>query len=262
MNERLFWEKYQEAVERSGITPEKAKWYRVWAERFAKSTNKPLRDRTAHDAGKFLAGLESGAGRAPWQLAQAREALKTLFTLHLQVEWATTCNWATLSHEHPDNENSGPIKSVDLSCALGLRQAPPFLDRHRTRLANEHEEQIARLRTILRTLHYSLRTEQTYEHWVRRYLAFCEQGALKVAEAATLKRYLEYLAETREVAASTQNQALNALIFFIKQVLGAAPGEIGEFTRAKKSHHLPVVLTPAEVKRLLAAIDEPIAVLM
>lgn len=209
MDERLFWEKYQETVQRSGITPEKAKWYRIWAERFAKSTNKPLRNRSAHDVGEFLAGLESCAGRAPWQLAQAREALKALFTLHLQVEWAATCNWATVSSsEHPDHEKRGPAGDEDPSSTLGLRRAPPFLDGHSTRLATEHEEQIARLRTILRTRHYSLRTEQSYEHWVRRYLLFCEQGTLKVAEAASLKRYLEYLAEAREVAAGTQNQAL------------------------------------------------------
>jgi hypothetical protein len=68
------------------------------------------------------------------------------------------------------------------------------------------------------------------------------------------KEYLEFLAEERQVAASTQNQALNALVFLYEQVLGEPLGTIGDFTRAKRPRHLPVVLTREEVNGSLEAL--------
>jgi integrase len=72
-----------------------------------------------------------------------------------------------------------------------------------------------------------------------------------------VKGYLEYLAEARQVSASTQNQALNALVFRYEQVLGEPLGTIGDLTRAKRPTRLPVVLTHEEVNRLFEALIGP-----
>jgi site-specific recombinase XerD len=84
--------------------------------------------------------------------------------------------------------------------------------------------------------------------------ALCDLSPPEIApraRAEAVKEYLEFLAEERQVSASTQNQALNALVFLYEQVLGEPLGTIGDFTRAKRPKRLPVVLTREEVKRLL-----------
>lgn len=73
--------------------------------------------------------------------------------------------------------------------------------------------------------------------------------------AAEVVSFLQHLAVVRNVSASTQNQALNALVFFYDKALGQPLGDLGPMVRAKRPKRLPVVLSVAEVKRLLAAMD-------
>jgi integron integrase len=98
----------------------------------------------------------------------------------------------------------------------------------------------------------AFRTEQAYMNWMCRFMLHhggqspSDLGAPEVAE------FLQYLAVKRNVAASTQNQALNALVFLYGQVLQKPLGEIGGFARAKRPKRVPVVLSSTEVRRLLA----------
>jgi integron integrase len=111
------------------------------------------------------------------------------------------------------------------------------------------------IRAAIRVRHYSIRTEQAYVFWIRRYILFhrkrhpLEMGAPEVA------RFLSYLASDRNVAASTQNSALNALLFLYRDVLGRPIGQIDGVVRAKAPKRLPVVLTRDEVSRLLMQFD-------
>jgi len=107
-----------------------------------------------------------------------------------------------------------------------------------------------RVRAELRTRHYSIRTEQTYIDWIKRYIIFHKKQHPRDLGAAEVKAFLEHLAVDRNVAASTQNQALNALVFLYKQVLGQDFGMLGDVKRAKRPARLPVVLTREEVQRI------------
>ena len=112
------------------------------------------------------------------------------------------------------------------------------------------------IRTEIRTRHYSYRTETAYLDWARRFIAFNDYADAQGLEPAiAVKNYLEYLAVKREVAASTQNQALNALVFMYDQVLKRPLGEMDQFTRAKRPQRLPEVMTRPEVEALLSKID-------
>ncbi|MFH1497989.1 MAG: phage integrase N-terminal SAM-like domain-containing protein [Verrucomicrobiota bacterium] len=111
---------------------------------------------------------------------------------------------------------------------------------------------IEALRRSLRLNHYSLRTEQSYIEMLRRYLAFI--GSVP-PEADNVRAFLEHLAVERRVAASTQNQALSALLYFFRRVLNREMGELGETLRAARGRHLPVVLGQDEVKRLMLGVD-------
>jgi integron integrase len=114
---------------------------------------------------------------------------------------------------------------------------------------------LERLRTTLRVRHYALRTEQAYVDWTRRYLAFHQGRHPNAVGPEGVRAFLEHLAVRREVAASTQNQALNALVFLYRHVLDADFGDLGAVTRAKRTRSLPVVLSRDEVKRLLGAMQ-------
>jgi integron integrase len=116
------------------------------------------------------------------------------------------------------------------------------------------------LREVLRVKHYSLRTEEAYGQWVRRYLKFHRDTAggwrhPRDLGAADVVAFLNHLANVESVAAGTQNQALNAISFLYTQVLGLELGDLGEFLLASKRRRVPVVLSKAEVGRMLSALE-------
>lgn len=114
------------------------------------------------------------------------------------------------------------------------------------------------LHEVCRFKHMSPRTEESYWGWMRRFLIFHKQGEQwrhpKELGGPEVQRFLSHLATVRKVAASTQNQALNALVFVYQEVLGQSFELGGQFERARRPRRLPVVLTRAEVRRLLPAV--------
>ena len=123
---------------------------------------------------------------------------------------------------------------------------------------------LERVSQRLRVLHYAYKTEQSYCRWVERYLRFLKQRDSEkrwvrpeeVGEKG-VEDFLTYLATTRRVSASTQNQALNALVFLYKQVLKVELGGI-DAERAKRPERVPEVLSRSEVSALLGALDEQV----
>ena len=108
------------------------------------------------------------------------------------------------------------------------------------------------MRDRLRVKHYSLRTETQYIQWVRRFILFHGKRHPKEMGAREVEAFLTHLAVQGEVAASTQNQALSALLFLYRDVLELDLPWLGEVVRAKTPKRLPVVLTRQEVKSVLA----------
>lgn len=107
-----------------------------------------------------------------------------------------------------------------------------------------------RLRDAIRVRHYSIRTEQAYVDWAKRYILFHNKRHPAEMGAVEVSAFLTHLAVNRNVSPSTQNQALNALCFFYKAVLDQPLGDING-VRAKKKKKLPVVLNRDEVAALL-----------
>jgi len=104
----------------------------------------------------------------------------------------------------------------------------------------------------IRRLHYSSRTEETYVHWIKRFIYWSGKRHPAVLGESEVSAFLSHLATERNVAAATQNQALAALLFLYKQVLGRDLGWFDDLVRAKRPVRLPVVLTHGEVAALLA----------
>ena len=111
------------------------------------------------------------------------------------------------------------------------------------------------VRRVLRLKHYSMRTEVVYLGWIRRFILVNGRRHPRAMGAPEVERFLSSLAVDGQVAASTQNQALSALLFLYKEVLGIELPWMEDVTRAKRPRRLPTVLSRGEVQDLLAQLD-------
>jgi integron integrase len=109
------------------------------------------------------------------------------------------------------------------------------------------------VRDAIRRLHYSRRTEEAYAHWIKRFIYFSGRRHPAAMGAAEVTAFLNDLARERNVAAATQNQALSALVFLYREVLGSALPWLDELERVRRPARVPTVLSPGEVERLLGA---------
>jgi integron integrase len=117
------------------------------------------------------------------------------------------------------------------------------------------ERLVSQIRRAIRARHYSRRTEQAYVRWAREYVRF--HGFRHPAELgeAEVTRFLTHLAVRGRVSASTQNQAASALLFLYSEVLSRPMRRSDEIVRAREPTRVPVVLTPAEVARVLSRME-------
>ncbi len=111
------------------------------------------------------------------------------------------------------------------------------------------------VREAIRVRHYSIRTEEAYVGWIRQFILFHGKRHPSEMGEAEVNAFLTHLAVERKVAASTQNQALSALLFLYKEVLDRPLEAFGEVVRAQRPERLPVVLTREEVRAVLGHLD-------
>ena len=111
------------------------------------------------------------------------------------------------------------------------------------------------VRQAIRTRHYSYRTEKAYVHWTKRFIFFHNKRHPADMGEAEIGRFLSSLATDSHVSASTQNQALNALLFLYREIVKKDIGYVDGVVRAKRPHRLPVVLTRQEVRSILGCLD-------
>jgi len=102
----------------------------------------------------------------------------------------------------------------------------------------------------IRKKHLAWRSEQTYRFWCRRFMAACGQKPIEQLGPEDIRRWLSDLAVRERVSASTQRQALNAVVFFFREALGRNPGDFSGFEPGRRGRQVPTVLTPDECRRL------------
>jgi integron integrase len=146
------------------------------------------------------------------------------------------------------------MRSVRYGVAAERSPAGPAL-RETASVESSKPKLLDRVRHAVRARHYSRRTEKAYVHWIKRYIFF--HGKRHPAEmgAAEVTAFLTALAVRERVAASTQNQALNALLFLYREILGVELPWLDDLVRAKRPQHLPTVLTRDEVRAVLERLD-------
>ncbi|WP_120993511.1 integron integrase [Stutzerimonas urumqiensis] len=114
-----------------------------------------------------------------------------------------------------------------------------------------------RFRAVMRAHHYSIRTEKSYWYWIRYFIRFHGMRHPQELGCAEVNAFLSWLATERNVAAATQNLALNAIVFLYAKVLETPLGDIGATIRAKRPPRLPTVLTHAEATEIIQLLPSP-----
>jgi integron integrase len=112
-----------------------------------------------------------------------------------------------------------------------------------------------RVREAIRARHYSRRTEEAYVHWIRRFIVFHNKAHPSTMAGPEISAFLTWLAVQQQVSASTQNQALSAILFLYRTVLQVDPGRVAHVPRAVAPVRVPVVLTADEVRAVLGQLD-------
>ncbi|MDZ4165787.1 MAG: integron integrase [Smithellaceae bacterium] len=202
------------------LVPEKnVPYYARWVSRYLVFSN-PLENMDgAEMLQRFLDDLQSRQHLENWQVQQAQEAVQ-LYTTHFP----------------------GGITS-EVRTRSGNISADRF----------DPDLVLAKMREAIRIKHYSYSTERSYLDWVKRFFEY--RGSVKggaggeTPGAADIRDFLSHLAVSRQVSASTQNQAFNALLFLFKGVLNIEIGDLNSAVRAKRGPKLPVVLTLEEVRQ-------------
>jgi len=250
-----FWDKY---IEKSRLYTSKdvvIRYYILRVEHYIKSHDGlRLAHHKASHVRDYLETIGSKERLLDYQFQQAVTALNILFSDMLKLDWAPSFPWddwvsssISLPAQHPtitEATSSYEGKAKD-------SQAQHLL----LEIQSLFPDLFNRLTTIIRTRHYSIRTEQSYIAWVVRYIIFHNRADPESLTSKDIICYLEYLVVKRNVSASTQAQALNALMFLYRHVYKMPMDDIGDFVRAKKPRKLPVVLSVHEVKLLLTHIS-------
>jgi integron integrase len=206
-------------LSRSLVPAKNAPFYAHWVSKFLAFSNRNEDLDSNLRVQKFLNQFKSQKKIADWQVRQAEDALQLYIFNFLDGKTSVL------------SPNAPQTRLPDVSKIL------------------------ADMRQALRIKHYSYRTERSYLEWAERFIDYTSKVKKKDVRAAGLdsgdvKDFLSYLALTRKVSSSTQNQAFNALLFLFRDVLKTELGDLSKTVRAKRGQKLPVVLSPEEVQAL------------
>lgn len=194
-----------------------------------------------------------------WQLRQALDAVRCAHSGLLQEDWAREMNWeAELEKVFKQRElmelSSSP-QDVEAIIKTAMEKG----------LGVGCSGLLGRMAESMRGRHYAFRTEQSYLEWVERFMQWCGSGADTGMDTPTVEQaqgFLSDLAVKGAVAVSTQKQAVNALSYFFRKVLGMENPDFSDFQKGRVSRKVPVVLTREEVGALLGASNSTTGLMM
>ena len=262
-----FWDIYIEKTKAYNIKPGAERWYVKHAESYIKYHQGLKLSRHQPEQVESFFTFKSRQKRLKdWQFRQIIQAIELLFCELVKTKWSRTFpwgQWSELSTSLPSAHASRSrdtsvfdVKSIDLE-ALGS-----FNTRLLEQVLDKYPEYIQDLIKVVRVKNYSIRTEHAYLNWVLRFFRFHNLKDPAGFSENDISSFLDHLVIKRHVSASTQSQALNALIFFYKHVLERQMSDDIAFQRSKRPRRLPVVLSRSEVTQIFSQISHPVQLLM
>ena len=235
---------------------------REYCVRWAECWTKARGNRSADATTAFFDAIGRTAHLADWQFRQAVFAVRILARDTLAIPWAATYDWQGLADQAQSLESdhrtfgreSTPVRAAPLPASPAAADGSlPDTEAEVTRMVDA-------LRRALRLEDLAYATEQTYVSWTCRFTRFCLMELKQTPQNAghtAITAYLNYLALERNVAAATQKQALNALVFLTRHVFGVEEFTIEKPTHTHSYRRPPVVLSRREVTAVFAHLDDP-----
>jgi integron integrase len=249
------WDRYVQLLEQEHIPANARRWYVVRAQDFVEAMRpKRLGQLTAEEIAAFFPRYAGEHRLTDWQYRQTVEAVQLLLVRLGGCRAAHEVEWDFLSEIGQALPADHPMRVGALTPAEAIDNNPRYSG------STSGRPLLKQLAQVLRAKRYALRTEQTYVDWCHRFVLYLEghsrhtPGDYSSVGKADVQRFLTHLAVERQVAASTQNQALNALVFLFRHVL-ERPLDDMNFGRAKQTQRLPVVLSMDEVRALLDVLN-------
>jgi integron integrase len=275
---------WENALETSGFHHSKIqshkitiRWYLGWLKRRHENA-------TCDNARRFVAELIQERSPEAWMAERWRQALRWFFVnapLRVPVKRFTgrrtsmsLTEGETRNHrlpqeaerripepesgpqggkKKPDNDNGYGVTNSSIQVAEDCAKPTGVVDETSAdwKDVNAHLDKTC---ALLRVRHMSLATERSYLGWLKRFLRFCKVTGIGRPDGEALRTYLTHLAVRERVGAATQKQALNACVFFLREVMQLEPGDFSDFIRGRPRRSLPVVLSREELQRLFDAL--------
>ena len=248
-NYRSGWHRYKLALVDANVRHKYHPWYVRHVKQFlACFADQRLSDIDVSQMKAHLDNLDPHQFENDWQHVQYIDAIDILISNTAGLVWGSDFPWEQYKQE---------IQSVDINHPTLARETngiDPVEPVFSKQLSDTHAEVISELARELKIRDYAIRTEQTYCHWVQRFLLENNSCATSELNQKQVKTFLSNLVLRRNVSRSTQSVALSSLAFFFKEILKKELLEIEHFKSSRRAK-LPVVLTHAEVHRLFAQMN-------
>ena len=247
-----------------GVPPGQVEYYKKWLRYFYDFTAKyPLEQDHSVKVRLFLDKLKN-KGQSPTQCQQAAHAVTIYFDLLSQdVSHGSGVEKADVAKESPPESASstGSLPSPHQPSRFRPSQysVPGYQEKSDS---PEWDGLIGILADEIKVRHYSRKTLQTYAKWSRQFQRFLKNKPPAELATADVKEYLTYLAVKCHVAASTQNQAFNSLLFLFRHALKRDFGELRDVPRAKKSLYVPMVLSREEIDSIIQHLYHPYSLIV
>ncbi len=245
----MFWVYYIDNLRIIGVKEDFMRWYVMHAEEYLRAfPGKIITTHTVDDVQGYLQNIGRKRRIRDWQYRQVVDAIQNLFktaksVVTQKIDWDFWRNASQqLSADHPTIARENGILPSEKET-----KHSPLLEKAR----QTYGGLLDRLVGEIRQRDYSIRTEQAYLGWTCRYLLTIDNRQISQTGSKEVATFLSDLAVRGGVAASTRNQALNALVFFYDKALNQPLGDLGDLPRAKRPKRLPVILSKREISLLL-----------
>lgn len=220
---------WKEVLATAGLPQRQRRSFEITIRWYLSFCRRGRADVTLQSARDFVAWAAKEKQRERWQIEQWKEALNWFFREAQRTR----------------------LKDAE---AESVEAAPPiWTPTHAEHLPSWKQAFL----TVIRRRHYSYRTEQSYLVWIERFARQFESERLKEQGVEQIKGFLDSLARDQRLSASSQRQALNALVFLFREVFGQDLGDFSDYQRAKVRPHLPTWLTREELQPFWSHLEEP-----
>ena len=236
-----------EVLEEVGIPERERGFYAHWVRQFFnRFPGRKRRELGPQEIADFLHAMEKDSHMEAWQQTQARDALI------LYYEQFRGISLRDLPAPSAESLSGSELTSPRQIKPQGELPKPSFQGGED---GADLEALYEAVSTAMRVKKYAYRTEKTYWQWIRRFVRHHNLRKPSDMGASEIHAFLAHLAFSEQVAASTQNQALNAVVFLYREVLKQDVGDFSSFPRARRGKRLPVVCSRKEIQNLISEMD-------